>query len=162
MSVYDALPSDTKRAILHRLRVRKDTYLKLLAGKRLKAPKVLLIGDRPGPGAPTQANYHHTPFYSILNCSGWLNLQLEQAGIDEHDLVWINAYDRHGVPISAQVLDHLPPSIEMIALGGNAMKWLSKTANVELFWQYHHPQYWKRFKHGHPYPLIADLKSILT
>jgi len=167
MSVYDALPSDTKRAILHRLKVRKDTYLKLLAGKRLRTPKVLLIGDRPGPGAPTQEGYHHTPFYSVLNCSGWLNLKLQQAEIDEKDLVWINAYDRHGKPLPWQVLKQLPKDIYMFALGGNAKKWMF-TALEELcdgrwkFRQTYHPQFWKRFHHNQPYPLIEDLQKILT
>lgn len=149
---YKRLATEQQRGVLRRLRVRRDKYLKLLSSKKVKA-RVLVVGDRPGPGAPTDPNYHHTPFYAINNCSGWLNSLLEINRVPEEQLLWINAYDTKGKPfdkpIDAEQFDLV------VALGGNAEKWCKK--NGIKYTKVAHPQYHKRFESKKPYPLIEVL-----
>ena len=123
--------------------------------------RVLIVGDRPGPGAPKEEGYHHTPFYSLKNCSGWLNVLLEEAGIPEERLVWLNAADEKGRPTKSCLPRALDP-LAIIALGGNAAKWLERECGVTTFTKVDHPQFHKRFKYGQPYPLIRLLKLTLS
>jgi len=156
MSAFDELSTAAKKAILQRLRLRKARYQSVLNLKRVKA-KVLIVGDRPGPGAPTDPTYHHTPFYAINNCSGWLNRLLEDNGIQERDLVWLNAYDTSGRPFDSS-LDYVKFNA-VIALGGNAEKWCRLYGYPCL--KVSHPQFHKRFKNKKPYELIDVLKTCL-
>ena len=144
--------------IATRLEYRKTAYLSLLEGKvKNLRGSVLLVGDRPGPSAPTDLRFHHTPFYSTKYCAGWLNALLEVEGIDERRLVWINATHHDGSPFSGSIVRALAPEA-VIALGGNAKKWADK--NFELAVTVPHPQYWKRFQSSAPYPLIDLLKLL--
>jgi hypothetical protein len=151
-------------AIQARLEVRKSRYLQLLeapAGTTI-ATDFLLIGDKPGPSAPADPGYHHTPFYSTKHCSGWLNAYLHVEGIPEEKLLWINAYDRLGNPFSAQIAGRARADA-VIALGHLAAKW-ARTVGLDKhprFIQVPHPQWHKRFMHGETYDLIETIKCCL-
>lgn len=157
---FDKLPQETQRRIIANLGLRRRTYCAGLAGyRRSDGVKVILVGDRPGPGAKKlPANHHHTPFYSTKNSSLWLNRLLLEAGVDEKDLYWLNSADMNGVPTDPDHLEHWGnPTI--IALGGNASAWLTKLGKPHS--KVHHPQAWKRFHSSEPYPLVGLLQLVL-
>ena len=125
---------------------------------------VLIVGDKPGPSAPTAPDYHHTPFYSTKHCSGWLNSELLKAGVPEDRLVWINSADKDGIPTDYLIIDKIDPSI-VVCLGGNAEKWVNKIpehgGEYHAYHKFDHPQYHKRFKNKQPYPLIGFLHDAI-
>jgi hypothetical protein len=155
---FKNLKPDDQAAIADRLEVRKQRYLDLLSEKTV-ITDFLLIGDRPGPAAPTDPNYHHTPFYSTKHCSGWLNAYLHVEEIPEEKLLWINAYDRLGNPMSADISKHIKAKT-VIALGNHASKWAKMVgfSKHPRFIQVPHPQWHKRFMHSEPYDLIEVIK----
>lgn len=155
--LYSQLSESDKKAVAKRLVTRKLRYLSLLNGKLTGSVKVLLVGDRPGPAAPTDPTYHHTPFYSTKHCSGWLNACLHLEGIAEDELLWINAYDREGNPADFSLLKNLRVE-KIVALGGNAEKWL-KQNGVSEYYKVSHPQFHKRFKSSERYELLDKLVS---
>lgn len=139
---------------------RKNTYERLLRGESDSVPRVCLIGDRPGPSAPQDPTYHHTPFYSIKHCSGWLNAQLVLSDISESSLVWINSTLVSGEPLRADVLRGW--NIQTyIALGGAAARWAERSGICTAI-KVDHPQFWKRFKGSQNYPLLDILSSRLV
>jgi hypothetical protein len=158
-AAFDKLPHKIQQELCRSLVLRKNNYCAGLAGKRWKQTKVILVGDRPGPGAKKlPMGHHHTPFYSTKNSSLWLNKQLVEIGVHENDLFWMNSADMHGVPTHPSHLDGWNnPTI--IALGGNASKWLEEHNKAHT--KVHHPQAWKRFHSADPYPLIGYLQLIL-
>ena len=122
---YTKLDEHGKRAVARRLVLRRKRYSLALRGQPIVGGAILIVGDRPGPGAPTTEGYHHTPFYSIKHCSGWLNTALHLSDVPEEKLVWINSADHHGVDTDFSVVTVIQPSA-VVALGGNAEKWLKK------------------------------------
>lgn len=151
---FSKLSESSKNAVLERLEIRKNIYLKFLKTGRVETP-LLIVGDRPGPSAPKIEGYHHTPFYSTKHCSGWLNILLNSSNINESILTWINAYDENGKSYSH---NGISDSTEIIALGGNASKWL-QSKGLSKFTKVHHPQFWKRFNSKMDYPLIDILRQ---
>lgn len=109
--------------------------------------KIVIIGDRPGPGTPLTQK--RVPFCCDKHSSGWLNKQLT---IPEEDLRWLNAADENGVETPIELLKLMLPAKVVIALGENASKWLAK------HWIKHkhvpHPQFWRRFHNSEPYWLL--------
>lgn len=152
---YSKLDSLQKFKVLKRISIRKKNFLNLLKNQ-CHNHKVLIVGDRPGPSAPKNIDYHHTPFYSVKHCSGWLNILLEINKINENSLTWINAFDKDGK--SSMINIHNFESI--VVLGGNAEKWIKSVSDMPYVKTYH-PQFWKRFKNSSPYPLIDILKDLL-
>ena len=153
--------------VLQNLEIRRKRYehFVLRRGKfseEFPAPEAIILGDRPGPSAPTDPSYHHTPFYSTKHCSGWLNALLFLEGFDENELVWVNAFNVDGSPTHNDVVENLLTkfSPQIIALGGNAEKWL-KQNNYPLYVKVDHPQYHKRFKNKQPYPFVTELRSFV-
>ena len=122
---------------------------------------VLLVGDRPSDSWPAGApNY---PFVSALNsgCSGWLAQHLEEAGIEESQLYWTNAYSQASEPNPSAWIEELAPR-GVISLGSAAQAWLDG-CGIKADYQVHHPQYWKRFQAGKTYVLsryISKLRSV--
>lgn len=167
---FNTLPSRDRKGILQNLEVRKDRYEHfVLAGrkatKKMAAPEVLIVGDRPGPSAPLEPDYHHTPFYSVKHCSGWLNELLWQWRIDESRLLWLNAYYKDGIPFDKEVLRRNKPKDDdefpkIIALGGNAEKWLKRNGYTN-FLKANHPQFHKRFKNKEQYMLPLQIRDCL-
>lgn len=161
---YADLTPSQKQSIQLRLEERRVIYNRLIRGAVFRP--ILIVGDRPGPAAPTDPDYHHTPFYSTKYCSGWLNALLEVNEIPESLLMWINAYDVDGNPFDPTVLSRIPKGSNVLLLGGNAAKWYE---NINRSWtftsflsvqNFPHPQYWKRFKSKEPYPLIRTLGTL--
>lgn len=149
------IPTQTRIAV--RLELRRKLYEAALAGKIRDTDRVLIVGDKPGPSAPTDSRYHHTPFYSTKHCSGWLNACLEVEAIPEEKLIWLNAADRLGNEFDLALVNRLNPDT-IIALGGNAQKWLRKgcISHVEVV----HPQYHKRFHNAERYVLLDILQAL--
>lgn len=125
--------------------------------------RVLIVGDRPGPSAPVDPGFHHTPFYSTKHCSGWLNSLQVQEGTPEDQTVWINSTDHRGLPLHAGIVDALEARA-IILLGGHARRWF-ETTNEWQDWRFvedvPHPQYWKRFRNKDPYPLFTVINELL-
>jgi hypothetical protein len=90
-----------------------------------------------------------------------LNALLLKEQIPEEALLWLNAYGPDGTPTAPSALFNLRPGA-VIALGRQAARWLRVTCGVTSFLETHHPQYWKRFHNGEPYPLIPLLKGLIT
>ncbi len=159
---YTKLNDKTKLKIQNNLQFRREQYEKFVLNSwhaaEFNDKRILIVGDRPGPSAPKDPGYHHTPFYSTKHCSGWLNALLEICEIPEWRLVWINAADKDGAPTDNSIIDRIAPH-EIICLGGNAEKWVKLTGRK--YFKVDHPQYHKRFKNKLPYPLIDLLKDIL-
>lgn len=127
------------------------------------AGRVVLVGDRPGPG--WGGRMPNWPFISGLRtgCSAWLAEQLEAAGIGEEQLYWFNAYDQDGTPTDVRSVEALPlwrtTATLTVALGRNAARWCEASG-----WRYaevHHPQFWKRFHARHSYRLVSVLRRHL-
>lgn len=157
MKSFSRLDMMEKNSYIVRLELRKSYWMRAknleLDGSKL----ILLVGDRPGPSAPKEKYYHHTPFYSTKHCSGWLNSSLEAEKIPEKKLVWINSADENGKYYDIKIVNHLIPK-SIIALGGKAGAWLEKNG-VDDYISCYHPQYWKRFHNKERYPLFDLIKE---
>lgn len=95
------------------------------------------------------------PFVGQSGCSLWLAQQLDKWAVNEQDLYWINALDRHGKPTDDEFLNLLQPK-KVIALGNAANEWC-KSSGLD-FHKVHHPQYHKRFKSNEYYELEGLLR----
>lgn len=168
--VYKKLPVQEQRAIAKQLTSRRAAFENLIYAQKGPAhPVILMVGDRPGPGAPNTDSFHHTPFYSIYNSSGWLNVQLVREQIPEERLLWVNSADRHDKDTDPTTIFNFVNVATAVALGSNAAKWL-KTLDFEKFRQpqnssyrviqTYHPQYWKRWRSKERYPLLDILKEL--
>lgn len=116
--------------------------------------KVLLVGERPSGSDEKLVDW---PFVSVKpdGCSTWLASMLEEHGIPEEMLCWVNAYDRCG---ENQVIRHDLSHFKLIvAFGKNAHLALGSVPHTQV----HHPEYWKRFHYDEPYKLPAKIKEIL-
>lgn len=125
------------------------------AGAYRPGVATLLVGERPNV-ARTGELKHRLPLVTFAGngCAIWLAQQLENAGVPESALYWINAYDAVGVPTDASFLDDLAP-LRVIAMGKLAERWCSD--HVAKFETVPHPQYWKRFHSNQRYPLLDYL-----
>lgn len=118
--------------------------------------RVLIIGDRPGPRASNDPEFHGTPFYGDKFSGGYVNRLLDIANIDEMALMWVNAYSQSGVPFDGRILfcKHWD---QVIVLGNNANTWATKRGAVD-YSKVEHPQAHRRFNQTkYPYPLIELL-----
>lgn len=128
-----------------------------------EAKDILIIADRPGPKAPQQDNFHHTPFYSKIHSGGWLNAYLVDEGIEETRLMWVNSATWDNQEGSIDIL-HLRDWKHVMCLGLNAQKFFKKNCSAFSSEEHYftHPQFHKRFVGSHDYPLIQRLKQILN
>ena len=99
----------------------------------------------------------HDPFYqwpfasfSDRGCSRWLTRRLDVVGVQEYQLLWVNA---------DQDLELISPTRDYYALGDMAAKRLTELGVP--FQGVPHPQAWKRFHHGEAYPLTQLLMGEL-
>ncbi len=120
--------------------------------------RVLLVGDTFADHKETDALYQ-LPFvsFSPKGCSRWLTRQLMVAGIQERELLWVNAQD-FGSECFRFYRD-VWPDVYVVALGDAASGVLTRAGVSHEVAP--HPQYWKRFHHGEEYPLIPKLREIL-
>ena len=162
-AAFDRLEEGVKRDILKMLVERRKRYTRAMRMERVPA-KVVLLADTPGPGRPTDPNYHHTPFYSTKNSSLWINRLLWEHGISEGDLLWFNTTLADGTPLDPQILSkqfNVNKGLRVVCLGGNAQKWLNRYYDEQVHVKVHHPQAWKRFHSKEHYPLIDFLEEAL-
>lgn len=142
------------------LETRRDTYLRLLNRQPDSLARICIVGDRPGPSAPGDKDYHHTPFYSTKHCSGWLNSLLLLEGITDDRLLWINSTLYTGEKFDSALLDGWDIRA-FVLLGGAAEKW-ARGRGLHPLLKVDHPQYWKRFKSSQRYPLLDVLHTGLN
>lgn len=125
---------------------------------------VLIVGDGPSPKAP--AGTPNWPFVSSneYGCAYWLADQLEQGGIPERALYWVNAYgrpdeagDRAATP-DAALLSR--PWKHVVTLGRGAAAW-ADDAGFKGVKAAHHPSFWWKSRAPRPYPLIEILQQCL-
>jgi hypothetical protein len=116
---------------------------------------VLLVGEGFGERHDGHG-FYRIPFGSLRRdgCCRWLTERLEEAGVDERHLCWVNASERlvpwlYSVPIST-----------VVGLGRVAQRALGELGIQHR--KAEHPQFWKRFHHDEPYPLIAGLVRATT
>jgi hypothetical protein len=123
----------------------------------LAAPVVLV-------GEALAARKDHDPLlqlpfvsFSGAGCSRWLTDQLEAAGADEEQLLWLNADDK----LFNEVL-HTAPRRLVVGLGLAAGSRLAQVdaSGVDRFEVIGHPQHAKRFHHRVPYRLVTLLKEV--
>lgn len=161
-AAFNKLDPDAQRGILSMLTKRRERYTRAMLGERVH-PSVILLADTPGPGRPTDPNYHHTPFYSTKNSSLWINRLLWEHHVPENELLWFNTTLADGTPLSSRVFfNQVRSDTLVVCLGGNAEKWLVRhTPYRAQYEKVFHPQAWKRFHSKEPYPLIAVLQQAL-
>lgn len=139
--------------VRERWKLRCSTARNRSGAGNFAAGVTLLVGERV---SHTDEKYH-APFCSSKGSSGWLNELLAASTIKEADLFWINALDNDGTVMElAKLVEDLKPS-KVVALGKVAERILTEQ-DVEHD-AVPHPQYWKRFKHHKPYPLIQLLET---
>lgn len=159
MSNWNKLSEDQKRQFAKNLVQRRISYETWHRHGEIAAAKdILLIADRPGPGAPNTDNYHHTPFYAKTYSGGWLNANLVEGCIPETRLFWENSANRHGEPMGPQILS-VRQWTKIFALGNNAETWLKKNGITE-YTKCLHPQAHKRWHSKKPYNLIEELNVL--
>jgi hypothetical protein len=103
-------------------------------------------------------SFYQWPFASVDHggCSQWLTKQLEEAGIREQCLSWINADALEALPTFAY--PRLFEGKTVIGLGQKAHKILTGLEIDDLY-LVEHPQYWKRFHSSEHYPLLSFLQT---
>lgn len=119
---------------------------------------ILIVGEKISDKDEYQQVKRVGPFIMRGGCSEWLAEQMDEVGVPEQGLYWINALDNHERPTPAYPwIDDLQPRL-VVALGGVAKMWcqVNQLKNIEHF---PHPQWWKRFKHHQRYPLVDLLKK---
>lgn len=113
-----------------------------------KAGVTLLVGEQVNLNQPGQ----RLPF--IGSVSGYyLTSKLEEWGVRESELYWINALDPQGQPTDASFINDLQPG-RVVALGGVAHAWCH--ANDVVAHASPHPQYWRRFKRSSEYVPLQE------
>lgn len=128
--------------------------------KALQALLVARVNQGPGLGSPkattllvgdevSQHGHPALPFVDLTRggCSAWLAEHLEEHGVAEAGLYWINQATSEPDDFAAG----LGQFERVVALGGQAIAWC-ETRGVAHVATYH-PQYWKRFRHHEEYPL---------
>lgn len=124
----------------------------------------LVIGDRypeVNGGGDFQIGGRTFPFVSFSRhgCSAWLAEQLEDAGVPERNLYWVNAHRTDGTTTDPRFIERLEPG-RIVALGARADDWCRRVVRLhDAEYDYViHPSYHKRFHHHFTYPL----KEVVT
>lgn len=94
------------------------------------------------------------PFTGVGGSSLWLAERLEEWGVSERDLYWVNALRPANQKADPEFIARLRPK-KVIALGVMADNWLDEAGIAHE--KVDHPQSWKRFNYGKPYPLREHL-----
>jgi hypothetical protein len=143
-----------KERYLKRIQLAKDTNAPIGIGAFLPG-NILIIGEQASDPATAA---EQQPFCGLKGCSGWLNLCLEDNGIPEEKLFWINALNNDDSAVDLKKLcEELQPSV-VVSLGGVAHRACIHQHITSV--QFNHPQYHKRFQSKHEYPLIPFLKRL--
>jgi hypothetical protein len=161
-AAFDKLPHELQRRIIKSLNIRRNKHVLVMGMEYFcQGIEVVLLGDTPGPGRPTDPNYHHTPFYSTKHCSLWVNKLLVEEGIDERRLLWFNTTLADGTPLEqGKVTPYINAGAKLICLGGKAEAWVRRIHPLPEYVKVNHPQFAKRFKSKEPYALITEIKKV--
>jgi hypothetical protein len=113
----------------------------------------LLVAERPH-AALSGSRLHRLPYVTFRenSCAYWLAQQLEDAGIEENELYWINGYDAHGVATDASFIYDLQPRV-VVTLGKLAERWCADNSIRSVAAA--NPQSWMKFHKGTAFPLTA-------
>jgi hypothetical protein len=156
---YATLTEAQQRKFAKRLVMRRSAHVEWVREGYIDEWRdILIVGDQPGPRAPDNVEYHHTPFYSKLYSGGWLNEQLVLNDIAEDRLMWINSASKAGYPAPPDILK-AKKWTAVIALGNNAYHWVHLHGMVEAI-KVSHPQFHKRFKAAERYVLLDVLEGL--
>lgn len=150
-----AAQSDIRNRVLQRYRLGLKTKAPIGSGA-FKQQNIMLVGEQT---SHPEVNKYHLPFCSLKACSGWLNGLLEDAGIPEDQLFWVNALDNDGSEVDLASLHGLLMPRLVVALGNVARDQLTKRRIQHE--HVPHPQYWKRFRNKQVYPLIPLLTGLI-
>jgi thymidylate kinase len=142
---YETLPMHTCLPIVH-YDYEKDTVSDLLekvmaksvpnrasGGGCFKEGNILMLCDK-GPRTNMRASAAVVPFINFLDDDGpsrMLAHALENEGVPEKDLYWINTQNYLGTPTDAKFINQLKPS-RIFALGNNAYSW-AINAGVQVY-----------------------------
>jgi len=122
---------------------------------------VLIIGEQANVSQAHAERVPVVPFAAFhgSGCSEWLTEQVQETGVKENQLYWINALDPAGRPTDPGFVSKLRP-LRVVAMGKVAAAWcqLNKIHHVNIM----HPQAHKRFNFKEPYNGLAiQLKEAL-
>lgn len=119
--------------------------------------RVAIVGEAFGMVKEADALYQW-PFASFGNqgCSRWFTEQLHATGVEEAQLLWVNA-DQLANPGNG-LAEHLRQR-RVVAFGEVAGQVLAQKAVPHV--QVQHPQSWKRFHYGERFQLLDALKAQL-
>lgn len=119
---------------------------------------ILLVGEKQGDREETEVYPPELVFVTSRgdSCAWWLAEQMDDAGLPERGLYWINARTPDGRLEDPYFLDLLKPR-KVIALGQEAERWVVEYAGLNHYIRVPHPQHWRRFHHYQEYPLIREL-----
>lgn len=118
---------------------------KASGGGAFKEGNILMLCDR-GPRTNVRASAVVIPFINFLDNDGpsrMLATTLEQEGVNEDKMYWINTQTYQGVPTDPSFIKQLKPS-KIFALGNNAYTWaLNNNVNaIKLPPPLHHMQHY--------------------
>lgn len=119
---------------------------------------ILMVGERCN-------DERGLPFVSKTGSSPWLAKLLDQWGVEERHLYWVNALDEHGEWQDSGFLTKLRPRA-IVSLGATATQWADAAwddPSLSRF-KYHvvHPAFQKRFRHDQHYHLEEVLRDALA
>lgn len=124
----------------------------------LTGARVLIVGDA------FPHHHDHDPLYqwpfgslSGVGCSIWFAQQLDTAGIGEDYLLWVNVNE---LTRDWLLLNTRAPEMKIVALGSRSFAAL-QALGVRDAVVFPHPQTWKKYHVGEPYPLITFLKGLM-
>jgi hypothetical protein len=113
--------------------------------------KVTLVGEAFAPVTDSDPLYQW-PFGGFSGCSAWLAKQLTEAQISERDLFWVNAD-----ALTPEIVGHRAPVVALGQIAKERLEWFGRGPDHAV----EHPQYWKRFHHREPYPLLDVLRELI-
>ena len=118
---------------------RPDPFDRRLAGSH--RARFVLVGDQSNPKSRRPA----WPFFEHANSSLWVTQKLEELGLPEVDLVWVNLHDQYGDPqVGREELRMLFAGRHSVSFGDKVLKTLSRW-DLKPTYQVKHPQYYRRF-----------------
>jgi len=118
---------------------------------------ILIIGEQPNIARTHAFAKMDLPFIDRQGCSRWLAEHMDEAGLPERGLYWINALQRNGKTTDEAFLDQLEPK-HVFALGQKARLW-AQIAGLQPHY-YQHPSAWMRFHGAEEYPFITHLQEV--